>query len=395
MRIKHILILAVSLILGSCGKESKQQIEKDIAAKKKEIRSLKQDIQALKQNMQDKYGTTADQNKIPVGIQTLKYDTFRHFVEINGETTAKKEAFISPETNGRIDVIHAEEGDYVEKGQLLAKLNTSVIRNNLQEVKTKLELAKTMYEKRKRLWEKDIGSEIQYLEAKNKKESLENRLETLQSQLEMAQIHAPFSGTIVEIMQKEGEMGAPAARLMHLVDISQLEIETSVSEEYIARIKKGDQVIVQFPAYPNEKRTLAITRVADFINKDSRTFDIEINLNNASRKIKPHLISQIQINDYRNDSALIVPSIIIKQDMKGNFLFRLRHQNGKKVAQKTYVTTGKSFNNQTMIKEGVEPGDTVIIAGFNRVSDGLQVTIKQDMADKLPIGQRSGAVTIK
>ncbi len=385
---KKIAGIILAIVLTSCAEETgKQQLESTIADKNKELSSLKKEIKNLEQIMEKEYGSTAGNNNIPVGIQVIQPRTFNHYLQTNGETNAKEEAYISPENNGRINKILVEEGDVVKKGQLLAQLNTAVIRNNIEEVKTSLELADTMYRKQKILWDQNIGSQTQYLQAKNKKESLEKRLQTLRSQLAMAQVRAPFDGTIVDIMQKEGEMGSPAARLMHIVDLSNLLIEANISEEYLSKIQKGDPAIVTFPAFPNFKKRLPVTRIGDYIDKETRTFEIELRLKNPGHKIKPNLIAEVKINDYHDDSAFVVPAIIVKKDMKGDYLFRAVTKNNNIIAEKIYVTPGKSYNDQTKIIKGISKNDSIIIAGFNRVSNGIGVTIDQDQANRIPIGE--------
>jgi RND family efflux transporter MFP subunit len=387
-KMKKIAGFILTIVLASCADQTgKQELESRIAEKNKELSSLKKEIKNLEQKMEKDFGSTAVDKKIPVGIQVMDYKPFNHYLQTNGETEAKEEAYISPESNGRIDKIFVEEGDHVNKGQLLAQLNTAVIRNNIEEVKTNLELADTMYKKQKKLWGQNIGSQTQYLQAKNRKESLEKRLQTLRSQLAMAQVRAPFNGTIVNIMQKEGEMGSPAARLMHLVDLSNLLIETAISEEYLSKIQKGDPAIVTFPAFPGYKKSLPVTRIGDYIDKETRTFEVEFRLKNPDYKIKPNLIAEVKINDFHNDSAFVVPAIIVKEDMKGDYLFRAVTKKNDVVAEKIYVTTGKSYNDETMIVKGLSKNDSVIIAGFNRVSNGIEVTIDQKQASRIPIGE--------
>ena len=161
----------------------------------------------------------ANNIKIAVEVKNMAYQTFSHYFTANGSVEAVKEAFISPELGGRIKSIMVNEGDRVIKGQLLATLNSNVIERGIREVQTGLELARTIYKKRLGLWEQKIGSEIQYLQAKNNKESLENKLKTLEAQLEMSKIKAPISGIVDEIAKKEGELAMPGLLLIRVVNL--------------------------------------------------------------------------------------------------------------------------------------------------------------------------------
>jgi RND family efflux transporter MFP subunit len=371
-------ILGALVILGACSDMSeKEQLKKNIADHKQQIRKLEQEVDKLETKLEKEYGSGAVKNKIAVNLKTVRYDTFRHFVRVNGKVEAVKNAFISPESNGRINDILVNEGEHVAKGELLVELNTSVTRNSIEEVKTSLELANEMFQKQKDLWNQNIGSEIEYLQARNRKESLEKKLETLQSQLEMARIRAPFSGIVDEILQKEGEMGMPGRQILRLVNLDKMEIEADVSEEYLSRIQKDDRVEVSFSAFPNLTRQLPISRIGNIIQPDSRTFTIEMFMDNPQHLIKPNLVAEVKINDFTADSALIVPSIIVKQDMKGSYVYRVVKKGESLIARKTYVETGESYNDNTMITEGLTVNDKVITAGYNVVSNGLEVSVKK------------------
>jgi RND family efflux transporter MFP subunit len=375
---KKILILIGIFAVVSCGQQTeKQEIRKEIAAKKKEMNKIKQEIDKLNEKLAGMAGETAGVYKIPVFVKEIQPETFEHYVNSNGKVEAVQAAYISPETNGQIEQIHVEEGDRVQKGQLLVSLNTSVIKSNIEEVKTNLELARETYQKQKRLWEEKVGSEMQYLQAKNNKESLESRLETLKEQLDMSRIKAPFPGIVEQINQKEGELGTPGMQILHLVNLKKLRVKADITEQYISSIQKGDTIELSFPAYPDVKRRIPISRKGQVIDDESRTFIIEARLSNASEKIKPNQVCVVNVRDYVNKGALVVPSNVIKQDMKGDYIYKLKEEEGKKLATKVYVKTGRSYNNSTVITQGLKEGDQVITSGYTQVSEGSEVNVKE------------------
>ncbi|MFO7755579.1 MAG: hypothetical protein R6V34_06325, partial [Bacteroidales bacterium] len=112
-------------------------------------------------------------------------------------------------------------------------MNTSVIENNISEIKTSLQLAQTVYNRQKRLWEQEIGSEIQYLEAKNNYESLQSRLKSLESQLDMAVMHAPIEGIVDDIFSKEGELAMPGNAVIQIINLDNIYINADVSESFL------------------------------------------------------------------------------------------------------------------------------------------------------------------
>lgn len=314
----------------------------------------------------------------PVSISQLQKKEFKHFFKVSGTVEAVKSAFISPEINGQIKMIYVEEGERVTKGQILAKLNTSITDNGIEELKTSLKLAETVYKKQNKLWKKEIGSEIQLLEAKHSKESLENKLNTLKAQQEMAIIRSPINGIVDEIFVKAGELGIPGMQIMHVVNLNELYINADVAESHIANIKKGDTVELSFTAYPEIKMKVPVFRTGNVINSTSRAFTVQLKIKNIDEKIKPNLISIIRFNDFTEKSALVVESKIIKQDLNGSYLYIIKKTDNKNIVHKKHIKTGISSKNETMIIEGVNAGDLVITKGYTQVSDGVIVSISNN-----------------
>ncbi len=318
-------------------------------------------------------------SKTLVTVKPMSYETFEHFFSANGMVEAVHDAFISSETSGQIKTIHVTEGQRVKKGRLLVSLNSDITESAIAEVKTGLELARTVYEKRKGLWEKNIGSEIQYLEAKANKESLENKLKTLEAQLDMAKIKAPISGIVDQIFRKEGELAIPGVQLIQLVNLDKVYVNADVSETYLAKINNDDLVEVGFPSYPGLTVETTIHRTGQVVKTKNRTFLVQVLLDNKDEKLKPNMVAVIKMKDFSADSALVVPSIIIKNDLKGTYLYVTEKQeDGKLVARKTYVTPGMSEGSRTLIPQGLTPGQQVIIKGYNLVKNGMEVEVEKD-----------------
>ncbi len=374
---KKLLIVTSMVVLASaCNMNSPEMLEQQLKKKKDQVRELNDQIASLEEQLAQNPGEEEAAYLVPVTVKAMDPQPFEHFIEITGKLEAEEDAFISPEMNGQIDKIYVREGQYANKGQLLLSLNTSITESSIQEVKTGLELADKLYEKQKDLWEQKIGSEMQYLEAKNVKEQAEARLATLEAQLDMARIKAPFSGIVETIMLKEGELAAPGMQVIQMVSLNNLKLYGNISERYMASINKGDIVIVTFPDVEGLNVKVPIHRVGNVIDNASRTFRIEMKINNRQKTLKPNMYSIIQVNDFMTASAFVVPSVAIKQDIKGSYLYVASKEEGVLKARKRYVETGLSYKDQTMIKEGVSQGEEVIVKGFAQVSDGVTIVVK-------------------
>src|SRR5690606_14136693 len=193
---------------------------------------------------------------------------------------------ISAETAGTIERVHVKEGQRVGAGQVLVTLDAAILRNAVAELKTSLELANTIFEKQSRLWEQKIGTEVQYLEAKNNKESLERKLATTQSQLAQAVVKAPFAGTVDDVTAREGEMASPGVPLVRITSPQDTYIKADISERYIGKLGVGDEVEVYFPVQDMRAKS-TIAAVSQVINPENRTFSVEVKIPKVDITLKP------------------------------------------------------------------------------------------------------------
>lgn len=371
---KLLFILPVLLVIAACGGSDDQKIKKTILQKKQQIVKIEQAINKLEKQLSD---TTENIRLIPVEVKDMQAEEFNHYIIVYGKVEADNYALISPEMNGQVQSIPVSEGQVVSKGHLLLSLNTAAIDGQIKATKSSLELAKSTFEKQEKLWKQDIGSEIQYLQAKTQKESLEAQLEALEAQMRMSQIRAPFSGTVNKIYPKIGEMAGPGYPVLEFVNLSKITVRADVSESYIGQLREGELVEVSFSSLPDVQRKTPIIRASKVINNQSRTFEIELKLSNSNGLIKPNMVSTIYINDFKDKNALIIPSIAIRKDISGSYVYIAETQEDKNVVVKKYIDTSKSYEDQTMVSSGLELGDKVITKGFHMVSSGIPVRIVQ------------------
>ena len=370
-RLLIITIISIFIVSCSSGDKNKSDSEKLISYKE-QIKELNDKISKIEnEDAKEEYLGIA----IPVKVESVKTQQFSHSFTATGELESIDDAFISPEVNGQIISVNVNEGEHVKKGQLLAKLNTAIIENTIREVKTQLSLAKTIYEKQTVLWNKNIGSERQYLEAKNNYENLNNKLNTLDAQYNMAIIKSPIDGIVEQIFLKKGELASPGMQFMQIVNINELYVTLKLSEAYLPIIKKGDIVDISFPSFPGLKISEPVYRTGNVINKQNRTFIVQIKINNKDGKLKPYLLANVKINDYSINSAIVLPSIIIKEDAVGSFIYEIQNINGNKEASKIYIKTGISYMDKTEVIDGLSSGNIIITDGYNNVSNGSVITI--------------------
>lgn len=373
---KITLFLAMIALLASCKQENKSQLEKQIISYQKEASKLNAKISDLQQQIdeQEKAKNQLTGLKVRIKTDTVKPQTFKHYFEASGSVESVHEAYVSPEVSGQVEEVPVHEGDKVTKGQLLVRLSTDIIENNIKEAKASLTLAEFTYKKQKNLWEKNIGSELDYVRAKSNMESLSGKLKTLETQYEKSFIRSPVSGYVDAIDIKVGELASPGMRILHVVNIEDLYINAQISENYLPVVHKGDAVTVSFPTYPKISLNEKVYRTGEVIQPQNRTFKLQLKIKNKKNLFKPNMLSLININDYTNHKALVVPSFTIRKDIKGDYLFTVKKgPKGENIAHKQYVKTGLSSGRYTEVVQGIKPGDIVITDGFNNVTEGTIV----------------------
>jgi RND family efflux transporter MFP subunit len=375
---KKLIVLAfLSGFLFACNSEQESdKVKSQINKYQDEIAELNQKVAELESGLPETSNATNNSaNTLKVRTQQIKMQPFSKYFTATGEVEAVNEAFISPEVSGQITDIKVIEGQKVAKGQLLAKLNTSLIEKNIEEVKTQLSLAETLFKKQQELWDQNIGSERQYLEVKNNYESLQNKLATLQEQYNMSLIRSPINGIVENIMLKKGELASPGMQLMQIVDLENLNVTAMLSENYLPIIKKGDMVTISFPSFPDLVLERPVSRIGNVINKQNRTFVVEIEISNHDNKLKPNLLANIKINDYNSKSSIVVPSMVIREDLVGSYLYVAEENGSGMISVKKYIEVGKAYQDQTEVVSGLSVDDVIITDGYGNVSDGAFIQI--------------------
>jgi membrane fusion protein, multidrug efflux system len=371
---KFFPILFLVGMVTSCAQEEGIDAKKSkLVQLREQVGDLNSEIKILEAEISKLDPDFANANKKSILITTVsaRIGEFTHYVEVTGSVLSKKNVSISAETAGRILEVPVMEGMRVNKGQILAKIDAESIQRNLEEMENSLELATTIFQKQERLWKQKIGTEIQYLETKNRKEGLEKNLASMKTQLDKSYVRAPFSGTIETVQVRMGELVQPGVPMFEFVGESDLFIQADVSESYVGVLGKGDTVNVEFPSI-NKSLTSRVSSIGGIINPNNRTFRVEVALPNMSG-LKPNMISVLKIRDYRNSTSVLIPAHLILADTKGDYVFIVENQ----TAQKKYVKRGLTAGDETEILEGLSGTEILVDKGFREVGDNFSVNISQ------------------
>lgn len=368
--------MLASLVLGLAA--CSQNKEAELANLKKEQTDIAAQIAQLEQELGVADAPAQQKPAVPVTVFTVEPDTFRQYLEVQGRVDFDQNANLSARVPGILTDVLVQRGDQVKKGQILASIDARLVQQGIQEMETQLDLVRTIYEKQKNLWDQKIGTEVQYLTAKNNKEAMERRLSTMREQYDQYRIRAPFAGVVDEVMPKVGEAVAPGAPLFRVVNTNGGKIVADVSENYLANIKRGDEAIVYLPDLGREIST-EVRVVSQAINPSSRTFTVELDVKPEDRRqvsFRPNMVAVVRIQNYLSQNATVVPVNVVQRDETSSYVYTVEKEGDQFVARKQNITTGKSYKGQMEVTEGLSADDQVISRGYQNLNDGQPVSFE-------------------
>ncbi len=367
-----IFTVLIALSLTVCRPRDKQA---ELARLEAQREAIDKKIEQLKEEIAKDNGTPREEVLAYVRAAEVRPEPFQHFIQVQGSVESDNNILVPAQANGVVKRILVRQGDRVSAGELMAELDGAILESSIAELENGLKLAATIYERQARLWDKNIGSEIEYLQAKNNKENLEKKLKTLQEQYRLTKVVSPIEGMVDDVMIKEGEMAAAGRGAIRIVQLSRLKIRAALSENYIPRVRRGDPVEVSIPVV-NKTLGLTIDAVSQVIDPNNRTFNIEIRTPAKEGALKPNMLAVVTINDYTNPEALTVPQNVVQRTGNEHFLFVVEKQDGRWVARRRAVTPGETYDNRMEIVDGLKAGDLVISSGFQALADGQPISIQ-------------------
>jgi len=382
------LLILITVFLNSCSNKKQLSLEEVLVTNDVELlKSRKSEIDAKLEELSldlDQLNNklsilNKDRNTPLITTITTSEQKFNHFIELQGNVKTKQNVLVYPEMPGILNKVYVKEGQKVIKDEILATIDDGGLSQQLLLLKSNEQLAKTTFERQKRLWDQQIGSEIQYLQAKTSYDSQKNATRQLKKQLGKFTIRAPFSGIIDNVFKEKGTVVAPGpgAEIFRIINLSNMYIETDVPESYISSIKKNKMVEVNFPILGRSYDT-SIRQVGNFINPSNRTFRIEVGIPNLDGEIKPNLTAKLRLNDYSNSNAILIPQSIISENAKGQqFIYVVKDNKEKNqvYAERLVIEIGKTNGDFIEVTKNLDANVEVILEGARSVNNGQVVKV--------------------
>lgn len=383
MRKNLIGLLFIGILLSACGNSSKEskgelsdkkaQLEKLKGEQKKindQIASLEAEIAKLDPDAE------AGVAKL-VAIAPVTTSPFEHFIEIQGSVEATNISYVAPPNGqgGVVKALYVTQGQHVSKGQVLARLDDAVIRQQIEPLQVQLNAAEDTYKRTKNLYDQGIGTYQNVLNAKTQVETLQGNIATLKKQAALMTVTAPQSGVADQVNVRVGEMftGGALVPQIRIVNTSDLKIKANIPENYIGDVNVGSPVEVILPDENNRVVNAKVSVVNKVIDPATRTFYIEAKVPSSSN-LRPNQVAKVHIKDYGNPDAITIPMSTLQNDETGKYVMLAAKEGNKLVARKRTITVGELYNDKLEVKSGLQPGDQLITEGFQGLYEGQLIT---------------------
>ncbi|GIW53406.1 MAG: RND transporter [Gemmatimonadales bacterium] len=313
---------------------------------------------------------------VNVEVLTVQPSSFTEYVRVTGEVEALNDVVVSAEEGGVIREFYVEKGSAVERGQAVAKIDDAVLAAQVREARAAAQLAREQYERQRAVWEESrVGSEIALLQARSQAEAAAARLAALEARLEKTVIRSPVKGILDERYLEAGEMAAPGAPLVRVVAAHKLKITAGVPERFAPDIRPGAEARVTFDVLPGRVFAAAVGFVGASVDSRSRTFPVEVLLDNPDGVIKPRMVANLQIVRRKLEQVIAIPQSAVTRTENGYQVFVAEERDGVLYARGRPVSLGPSHEDLVVIAEGLVPGERVITVGSRLVDEGTRIRI--------------------
>jgi len=361
------VVIVAGSMLAACSATSTDDKAKQLESLRTQQAEIAKQIEALEKEVPaDSTNATVKAKEVLIADVTVR--PFNHYIQTQGQVEAENNVMVSAKSMGVVTQVYIKEGQRVSKGQTLAQIDNALVLRGIESMKAQVELATTVYERQKNLWDQKIGTEVQFLQAKTNKESLEKQLASLEEQNDMTRIKSPINGTVDEVHVKAGENIAPGMPAARVVNTSDLRLAANLSEAHVTSIKMGNKAIITIPELKKDIEA-RVTFVGKTIDPLSRTFKVEIKLPSYA-DLRPNMTGVVKVIYFTEPAAIVVPVNVV-QTVNNEKIVYVAETDGKNtVARRRVVTVTGVFDNLAQIKSGIVAGEKIITFGYQGLSDG-------------------------
>jgi RND family efflux transporter MFP subunit len=380
----------LSLIAASCGSSKKDEAG-TLNDKKVKLQELKTEQTKLTEQITtlEKEIAKQDTNVVAkpklVAVSAIDPQNFEHFIELQGKVDATNIAYVAPPNGqgGVVKALYVRQGQAVRKGQVLARLDDQLIRQQIAPLQVQLTTAEDTYKRTKNLFDQGIGTYQNVLNAETQVKTLRQQIGVIQKQAALMTVTAPMSGVAEKVDVRVGETFTGVTALgpqISIVNTGNLKITALVPENYLSRVGVGTTLEVEFPGTA-KSLTTKVNVSGKIIDPTSRSFQIEAPVP-ADPSLKPNQLVVVKIRDYSTDKAITIPLNVLQNDEQGKYVMVAAKEGAKTVARKRRVTVGELYGERLEIKSGLQGGDVIVTEGYQELYEGQAITTDTNVATK-------------
>ena len=314
---------------------------------------------------------------VNVELVEIKPENFSSYLRVIGTVEASDDITISAEVTGQLIDFYKKDGDPVKRGEVIAKIDDRKLQQESRRLQAVTKQSEENYLRLKRLYqEENIGSEIDFLNAKYTYEQNLASLESVQVDIENTEITSPVNGTIETRLLEEGEMVSNGMQVVRILGNKQVKISFGVPARFSNVVDAGDQAEIWFDQDPEKIYELPITFVGGSVDPQSRTFKVEVLFTDTSNKIKVNMLANVKLRtEFLQNQIVISEEFMHQKNGKHVAFIARKDENGNNIAMERELELGPSFGSKVVINNGLEFGEKLLTVGSSYLLDGTRIEI--------------------
>jgi membrane fusion protein (multidrug efflux system) len=306
---------------------------------------------------------------VEVEVREIVPARFLEHLELTGTLEPHKEVQITSENGGAIREIRFEKGDRVKKGDLLCRVGDDLAEARLDQAVAELMAAEANFLKVTKLFERQAVPQQDLVAATAQRDRLKAALRERELILERARLKAPIDGIVLDRPVETGEVIPAGARVTTLQSMDRLKAATAVPDTEIRWLKRGSRGLLRVDAWPERSFPVSISFVSPAADPDSRSFPVELALDNTEGALRPGMVARIQLQRRLVEDAIAVPLDALITRVEGPAAYVVEEC----VAVLRYVRIGATEGNTVLVEDGLQPGDLLVVAGQRDLVNGQEV----------------------
>jgi RND family efflux transporter MFP subunit len=332
----------------------------------------------------------------PARVETLRLTptSFEDVIELTGTVEALNDATLSAQAAGTVTVL-AERGARIPAGGRVAQVDAREEEAAVEQAEARYALAQDRFERQEPLYKDSIISALEFEQVRSERNQARAALAQAEKRLANTRVESPFAGIIEERFVERGEQIRANDPVARVVSTREVRVVAGVPERYANDIRPGTAVRLDFRKYGGTERTAEVTFAGRAINPDTRTFPIEVTLDNPDGRLKPEMVARVSVTRARLDSVVVIPRTAVVRDEAGTHAYVAVPTDSTVTAQKRDIVLGPRYAERTVVESGLSMGASVIVAGQNALAPGdpVRIATQYDRIDAsgTPYGAASAA----